>query len=76
MLYNNYENKLRRCITLTIDDAKKLNRGDYIFYNNEKYKVLHVKELISSSTNEPYISIKCKNKNLIAWLTHEFVDIS
>lgn len=60
---------------MTVEEAKNLKRNDFILYNNEKYKVLHVKELRSASANEIYMNIKCRNKNCTAWIMNEFCTI-
>lgn len=60
---------------MNVEEAKHLNKGDFIFYNNKKYKVLHTKELRSNATNEIYISIKCSNKNETLWLMNKFAEV-
>ena len=61
---------------MTVEEAKKLNKGDYILYKNKKYKVLHTKELRAHDTNEIYISIKCCNKNeILYWLPNKFAEV-
>ena len=58
---------------MTVEEAKLLNKGDYIFYKDIKYKVLHIKECRNAHTNDTYIRIKCKTKNETLWLSNEFV---
>ena len=60
---------------MTVEEAKNLTRDDFVLYNNKKYKVLHVKELRSASTNEIYMNIKCKNKNCTMWIMNELCTI-
>ena len=57
---------------MTVNEAKKLNKGDYILYNGLKYKVLNTKECRSASTNEIYVSIKCCRQNETLWLFNKF----
>lgn len=59
---------------MTVEEAKKLNKGDYVFYKGQKYKVLHTQERRANDTNEVYISIKCSNKNATWWLPNEFAE--
>ena len=61
---------------MTIDEAKSLNKGDYIIYNNLKYKVLHTKEQRSSHTNELYVNIKCSRQNETLWLSNKFAELT
>lgn len=60
---------------MTVEEAKTLNKGDYIFYKGQKYKVLHTKELRANDTNEIYINIKCSNKNETLWLPNKFAEV-
>lgn len=60
---------------MTVDEAKSLNKGDYVFYNDLKYKVLHTKEHRSAHTNELYISIKCKRGNETVWLNNKLAEL-
>lgn len=57
---------------MTVEEAKLLNKGDYVFYKDIKYKVLHTKECRHAHTNEIYISIKCKRQNETLWLMNKF----
>lgn len=59
---------------MTVEEAKKLNKGDHILYNGLEYKVLHTKRHRSVSTNELFVTIKCSRQNEILWLDNEFVD--
>lgn len=61
---------------MTVEEAKDLIKGDYIFYNNKRYKVLHIKECTSAATNEIYMSIKCSRQNEILWLNNKFAEIA
>lgn len=58
---------------MTVEEARLLKKGDYVFYKDIKYKVLHIKECRASHTNEIYINIKCQRQNETAWLTNNFV---
>lgn len=60
---------------MTVEDAKKLNKGDYVFYNGKMYKVLNVKELRAYDTGEVYINIKCGSKNETLWLPNKFAEV-
>lgn len=60
---------------MTIEEAKNLNKSDYILYKNKKYKVLHTQERRSYDTNKVYIAIKCSNKNETWWLPNEFAEV-
>ena len=60
---------------MTIEEAKKLHKGNNILYNGKKYKVLHTKELRANDTNEVYINIKCSNKNETLWLSNKFAEV-
>ena len=60
---------------MTVEEAKRLNKGDYVLYKNLKYKVLHTKEHRHASTNEPYIVVKCIRKNAITHLSNEFIEM-
>jgi translation elongation factor P/translation initiation factor 5A len=59
-------------MTMTVEEARLLKKGDFIFYNDVKYKVLHIKECRSANTNEIYINIKCKRGNETLWLMNKF----
>lgn len=59
---------------MNIEEAKKLNKGDYIMYHNLKYKVLNIKEH-RTVFNNVYIEIKCQRKNEILWLPNKFVEL-
>jgi hypothetical protein len=59
---------------MTVEEAKKLNKGDYVFYKGQKYKVLHTQERRANDTNEVYIAIKCSNKNETLWLPNKFAE--
>jgi hypothetical protein len=61
---------------MTIEEAKELNNGDYVFYNGFKYKVLHIKEHRDAHTNEPYVTVKCSRNNETIWLNNKFVELS
>ena len=60
---------------MTVEEAKCLIKGDYVIYNGLKYKVLHIKELRNSHTNELLITIKCNRRNETLWLNNEFVEL-
>lgn len=60
---------------MTVEEARNLNKGDYILYKDKKYKVLHTKELRANDTNEVYINIKCSNKNETWWLPNKFAEV-
>ncbi len=57
---------------MTVEEAKLLNKGDYIFYNGVRYKVLHTKECRCAHTNEIYVSIKCARQKETLWLMNKF----
>lgn len=59
---------------MTIEAAKKLSKGDCVLFNNEKYKVLHVKELRAADTNEIYICVKCRKGTETIWLHNKYID--
>ena len=56
---------------MTVNEAKRLNKGDIVFYNNLQYKVLSTKECRAADTNEIYVSIKCKRQNETLWLNNK-----
>ena len=58
---------------MTVEEARVLNKGDYIFYNNLEYKVLHSKEH-RKFNNEVFIEIKCRRGNEILWLVNSLID--
>lgn len=60
---------------MKINEAKLLKKGDFITYNNTKYKVLHIKELRHAHTNEPYIDIKCSKGNETMWVNNKLVEL-
>lgn len=60
---------------MTVEEARSLNKGDYVFYNHLKYKVLHTKEHRDAHTNEVFISIKCSRKNETVWLSNKFAEV-
>ena len=59
---------------MTVEEAKDLIKGDYIFYNNQRYKVLHIKECRTVVGNEIYINIKCHRQNETLWLNNKFAE--
>lgn len=59
---------------MTVEEAKKLCKGDYVVFNNEKYKVANVKELRSASSNEPYVQIKCYKGSHILWAPNNWIE--
>lgn len=61
---------------MTVKEAKSLVKGDYVFYNGIKYKVVNTKECRSVRTNEIYINIKCSRQNEIIWIDNKFVELS
>lgn len=61
---------------MTIEEAKSLVKGDYVFYNGIKYKVMNTKEHRSAQTNEIYVNIKCSRQNEIIWVDNKFVETS
>lgn len=62
-------------MTMTLEEARNLNKGDYILYNGLKYKLLHVKEHRNAHTNELCITIKCSRQNEIIWLNSELIEV-
>lgn len=61
-------------MSVTVEEAKTLNKGDFVLYNNLKYKVSSVKECRNSHTNEIYINIKCCRRNETIWLSNKFAN--
>lgn len=59
---------------MTVEEARKLNKGDYISYKSKRYKVLHIKEARAHDTNEVYVSIKCTRKTETLWLPNSFAE--
>lgn len=60
---------------MTVEEARRLNKGDYIYYNNKSYKVLHTKEARAHDTNEVYVRIKCTRKTETLWLPNSFAEV-
>ena len=59
---------------MTVEEAMYLNKGDYVFYKGNRYKVLHIKECRNAHTNEVYVKIKCGRRNETLWLSNEFAN--
>ena len=59
---------------MTTNEAKLLNKGDFVAYRNLKYKVLSIKECRNAHTNELYINIKCRRGNEITWLSNNLAE--
>jgi translation elongation factor P/translation initiation factor 5A len=47
---------------MTVEEARKLNKGDYVVYNGSLLRVLSIKECRDAYTNELYISVRCRKK--------------
>lgn len=62
-------------MTMTLEEARNLNNGDYILYNGLKYKALHVKEHRNAHTNELCVTIKCSRQNETIWLSSELIEV-
>lgn len=59
---------------MTIEAAKKLCKGDYVMYDNKKYKVLNIKEMQSALSNEKYVEMKCCRGSCTMWLSNNWVE--
>lgn len=59
---------------MTIEEAKKLNSGDYVTFDGRKYKVVNIKERRAALSNEIYIEIKCQRGTNVMWTSNKWVD--
>lgn len=60
---------------MTVEEARKLNKGDYILYNNKRYKVLNTQERRRADNNEIYVSIKCIHITSTLWLPNNLAEV-
>jgi hypothetical protein len=59
---------------MTFEEAKALQIGDTVYYNNAKWKVAATKEIRSHATNEIILQIKCKRGNDTIWAFNELLE--
>lgn len=60
---------------MTVEEARKVNKGDYILYNKKRYKVSRTQERRRADNNEIYVSIKCINGAETLWLPNSFAEV-
>lgn len=58
---------------MTVDEARKLKKGDRVNFRGEVYKVLHTKECRGARSGDIYITVKCHRGNEKAWFMNEFI---
>lgn len=59
---------------MTVGEALRLNKGDCVFYKNNKYKVLFVKEKRSAASGEIYVEVKCRRGSETTWFSNIFIE--
>ena len=59
---------------MTVEEARKLCKGDCVVFNNEKMKVVNIKELRSASSNEPYVQVKCCKGSRTLWAPNNWIE--
>lgn len=64
---------------MTVDEARKLKKGDRVLYNGSNYTViytvLYTQERRDAHMNEPYVVVKCYKGNHVSWLFNEFISL-